>query len=115
MNERWEYNHEYFQQMIEHEQKVNSETVGGIITNLREAIESDSSSSEDGSIPGLQERAREDLSSNEDTNYFGEDGIYDDGETWGFKELSLKQIIVHGQACEGRISSNDEFECGEHN
>ena len=49
--------------MIEHEQKVNSETVGGIITNLREAIESDSSSSEDGSMPDLQERAREDSSS----------------------------------------------------
>ena len=38
MNGRWEYDHKYFQRMIEHEQKVNSETVGGIITNLQEAI-----------------------------------------------------------------------------
>ena len=49
--------------MIEHEQKVNGEAIGDINTNLREAIESDSSSSEDESMPDLQERAREDSSS----------------------------------------------------
>ena len=80
MNGRWEYDHKYFQQMIEREQKSNSETVGGIITKLREAIENNSSSSEDGSMPGLQERAREDSSSDGDTNSFGINGIYDDGE-----------------------------------
>ena len=93
MNGRWEYDHGYFQRMIEHEQKVNSENIGGIITNLQEAIKNGSSSSEDGSMSGLQERAREDEFSDEDTNTFGEDGIYDDGEPWGFKELSLKQFI----------------------
>ena len=60
MNGRWEYDHEYFQQMIEHEQKLNSETVGGIINKLQEVIKKNSSSSEDRSMPGLQERARED-------------------------------------------------------
>ena len=80
MNGGWEYDHKYFQRMIEHEQKVNRETVGGIITNLREAIENNSLSSKDGSMPGLQERTREDSSSDEGTNSFGEDGIYDDGE-----------------------------------
>ena len=97
MNGRWEYDHEYFQQMIEHEQKVNGEAIGDINTNLREAIESDSSSSEDESMPDLQERAREDSSSDGDTNSFGDDGIYDDGEQWGPKELSLKQIIGGNQ------------------
>ena len=79
--------------MIEHEQKVNGEAIGDINTNLREAIESDSSSSEDESMPDLQERAREDSSSDRDTNSFGENGIYDNGEQWGPKELSLRQII----------------------
>ena len=73
--------------------KVNSETVVGIITNLREAIENEFSSSEDGSMPGIHERAREDSSSDEDTNSVGEDGIYDNGEPWGFMKLSLKQVI----------------------
>ena len=93
MDDRWEYDHEYFQQMIEHEQRVDNEAVGDIITNLLEAIKSNSSSSEDESMPGYQERAREDSFSNEDTNLFGEDGIYDDNEPWGFKALTLKQII----------------------
>ena len=72
---------------------MNSEAINGIITNLREAFENESSSSEDGSMPDLQERARKDsLSSDGDTNSFGEDGIYDDGEQWG-KELLLKHVI----------------------
>ena len=41
-------------------------------------------------LPGLQEKAREDLSSNEDIDSFGKDGIYDNGEPWGFKALTLK-------------------------
>ena len=80
MDGRWEYDHEYFQQMIEHEQRVNNKTVGGIITNFWETIESDSSSSENGSMPGLQDRAREDSSSNEDKNSVNEDGIYGNGD-----------------------------------
>ena len=51
---------------------MNNEAVGGIITNLQEAIESDSSSSKDGSMPCLQDRAREESSSKGDINLFGE-------------------------------------------
>ena len=40
--------------MIEQEQRVNNEAISAIITNLREAINSDSSS-KDRSISGLQE------------------------------------------------------------
>ena len=83
MNGRWEYDHEYFQRMNKHEQKVNGKAIDGIITNLREAIENESSSSEDGSMPDLQERTREDSSSDGDTDSFGVDGIYDDREQWG--------------------------------
>ena len=44
-------------------------------------------------MPDLQERAREDLSSDGGTNSFEKDGMYDDGEPWGSKELLMKQII----------------------
>ena len=93
MNGRWEYDHEYFQRMIKRKQKLKDKTIGGIITNLREAIGDDSSSSEDESMPDLQERAREDSSSDSDTNSFGKDAMHDDGESWESKELSVKQII----------------------
>ena len=83
MDGRWEYDHEYFQQMIEQEQRVINKAVGGIITNLQEAIESNFSSSEDGFMLGLQDRARKDSSIDEDTDLCGEDGIYDDSESWG--------------------------------
>ena len=36
---------------------------------------------------------REDSSSDEGTDSFGEYGIYDNGEPWGYKALTLKQII----------------------
>ena len=62
MNIRWNHDHEYFQRMIEWEQRVDGEVVGAVITNLRELL-NDESSSEDGSMPGLQERGREDSSS----------------------------------------------------
>ena len=104
MDGRWEYDNKYFQQMIEHEQKVNNKAVGGSITNLREAIESVSSSSKDGAMPGLQDRAREDSSNNEDINSFGEDGIYDNVEPWEYKALALKQII--GGKPSGMFPSN---------
>ena len=38
MDGRWEHDHEQFQQIIEREQRVNNEAVGGITTNLQEAI-----------------------------------------------------------------------------
>ena len=44
-------------------------------------------------MPPLQERAKEDSSSDEDTKSYGEDGIYNDGESWGYKAFTLKQII----------------------
>ena len=88
---RWEYDYKYFQQIIEHEQRVNNKAVDSIITNLREAVKSDSSSSEDGSMPGLQDRAREESSSSDkDTKSFGKDDIYNDGETLRYKVLSLR-------------------------
>ena len=75
---------------------MNRHPISGvrIITNLREVIENESSSSEDGSMSDLQDWAKEDaLSSDGDTNLFGDDGIYDNGEQWGPNELSLKHII----------------------
>ena len=53
----------------------------------------DDSSSEDGSMPGLQERARSDSSSSDGSDSFGGNDLYDDGESWGCKEQTLKQII----------------------
>ena len=42
---------------------------------------------------GLQERTREDSSRNNDTDSCGEDNIYDNEEPWGYKALTLSQII----------------------
>ena len=80
MNNRQEYGHKYFQPMNENEQKVSCKAIDGIITNLRQANENNSSSSEDGSMPDLQKRTRKDQFSDRDTNSFSDDGIYDDGE-----------------------------------
>ena len=52
MSGRWEYDHEYFQRMIEREQRVDIKAVGVIIANLCEALHNDSSSNE-GPMPGL--------------------------------------------------------------
>ena len=97
--------------MIEWEQQSNTEAVSAIITNLHELFDDDSSSCDE-SMPGLQERAREDSSSSDgsaiphlasrvqedsssdkDTRSHNEDGIYDDREPWGYKSLTLSQII----------------------
>ena len=78
--------------MIEREERLNLEVIDTIIINLHEEIQSDSSS-EEGSMPGLQEGAREDFSSNDDKNSCDEDEIYDNGEPWGYKALTLSQII----------------------
>ena len=44
-------------------------------------------------MSGLQERAREDSSSDNETSSCDDDGIYEDGESLGYKALTLKQII----------------------
>ena len=89
--------------MIEWEQQVNNKAVGAIIINLCEAIQSDSSS-KDWSMPSLQEKAREDLSSNDNTDSCGEGDIYDNDEPWGYKALTLSQII--GGKSGGMFPSN---------
>ena len=38
----------------------------------------------------VQERAREDPSSNHDTDSYGDDGIHEDREPWGYKAQTLK-------------------------
>ena len=122
MNIRWKYDHEYFQRMIEWEQRESSlqintrssteaELVGALITNMHEFLEdesssddssmpvlqdrglSDSSSSDGSSMPFLQARAAEDSSSDDGTTSCDEDGVYDDGEHCAYKARTLKQII----------------------
>ena len=97
MTGQWEYDHEYFQRMIEWEQQSNTEAVGAITTNLHELFNYNSSSN-DGSMPGLQENRREDSISSDvsglphlvpstvsdspsdnDTKSITEDGMYNDG------------------------------------
>ena len=75
MDEQWRYDHEYFQRMIERDERMNLKVVGGIITNMSELIK-DVSSNDGGSLPGLQERAREDSSSDDNTNSYVDDEIY---------------------------------------
>ena len=58
----------------------------------------------DGSMSVLHDRARENSSSDEDTNSFGKAGIYDNGEPWGYKVLTLKLII--GGKPNGMLPSN---------
>ena len=53
----------------------------------------DDSSSKDGSMPDLQERGRSDSSSDDDTDSLCGSELYEDGEPWGYKEQTLKQII----------------------
>ena len=97
MDYRWSYDHEYFQRMIERQYKLNNEVVGCIISGMS-VLNMDDLSSEDDSIydcsmPGLQERARSDLSSSDGTDSFCWSELYKDGEPWGCKERTLKQII----------------------
>ena len=44
-------------------------------------------------MPHLVPREQDDSSSDGDTESITEDGIYDDGEPWGCKSLTLSQII----------------------
>ena len=71
----------------------------GSMSGLQERVEEDSLSSGGSSIPPLQRRAKEDSSSDDDTKLYGEDGIYDDGEPWENKALSLSQIIGGNSDC----------------
>ena len=110
MNIRWKHDHEYFQRMIEWEQRVSGKIVGALITNMQEFLD-DESSCDNSSMPGLQSRGRstssssnapmptlqdkaaEDSSSNDGTMSCDGDGVYDDEEHCGYKARSLKQII----------------------
>ena len=135
MNSRWDYDHEYFQRMIDRDVRMNAEMVGCIITGMSQL--NNESSSDDDSMPGLQERTREDSSSDtttdSDTDSYGDDVMYDDGESWGYKAFTLKQIIggtheeislgnypnlytfsLHGyNKVETAASINKEIICGE--
>ena len=57
MDRRWEYDHEYFQRMIERDRRINAEVVGRIITRMSE-LNKDELSSDDDSMLDLQDRTR---------------------------------------------------------
>ena len=78
--------------MIDRHGRMNAEVVGCIITGMSE-LNKDDSSSDGNSMPGLRDRGQSDSSSGDDTDSYGDDGMYDDGEWWGCKEQTLKQII----------------------
>ena len=92
MDGRWNYDHEYFQRMINRHGRMNAEVVGCIITGISE-LNKDDSSSDGGSMPSLQDRCQSDWSSDDDTDSYGDNDMYDDGEWWRYKEQTLKQII----------------------
>ena len=89
MNGRWYYNHEYFQRMIDRENRTNAEVVGCIITGISE-LNNDNFSSDSGTIPNLQDRSQDDWLSNNGTDSYDEDGMYNDVECWGYKARTLK-------------------------
>ena len=80
MNVRWKHDHEYFQRMIEWEEREakvsetqqmtsprgdnEDEIVGALITNMREFLEEETTSDDD-SMPGLQDRGRSESSSSD--------------------------------------------------
>ena len=78
--------------MIERDIRLNTEVIDCIITGMSK-LNKDESSSDDNSMPDLQDRAGEDSSRDADTDSYDDDGIYDDGEHWGYKAQTLKQII----------------------
>ena len=97
MDGRWNYNHKHFQRMIDRDSRINAEVVGCIITRMSE-LNKDDSSRDGGSMPSLQDQDQNNWSSNNDTDSYGDFGMYDDGEWWGYKARALKQIIsrTHG-------------------
>ena len=84
MDGRWNYDHKYFQRMINRDRRMNAEVVGCIITGMSE-LNKDDSSSDDGSMPSLQDQGQNDWSSDDGTDSYGEDGMYDDKRWWGYK------------------------------
>ena len=82
MDGRWNYDHEYFQRMIDRHRRMNAEVVVCIITDTPE-LNKDDSSSDDGSMPSLQDGCQSDRSSDDDTDYYDDDDMHDDGECWG--------------------------------
>ena len=78
--------------MMERQSKLDDKVVGCTISSMS-VLNIDDSSSEDGSMPGLQERARSDSSSGDDTDSMCGSELYVDGESWGYQEQTLKQII----------------------
>ena len=78
MDGRWNYDHEYFQRMIDRHDRMNAEVVGCIITGMPK-LNNDDSSSNGSSKPGLHDRGQSDLSSGDDTDSHGEDDMYVDG------------------------------------
>ena len=92
MDGRWNYDHEYFQRVIDRQRRMNAEVVGCIITSISE-LNTDDSSSDNSSMSSLQDRGQSDWSTDDDTDSYGDDAMYDDREWWGYKELTLKQII----------------------
>ena len=92
MDGRWNYDHEYFQRMIDRQRRMNAEVVGCIITGMSK-LNKDGSSSDGSSMSSLQDGGQSDWSSDDDTDSYGDDDMYDDGEWWGYKELTLEQII----------------------
>ena len=78
--------------MIDRRGRMDAEVVGCVITGMS-VLNMDDLSSEGSSMPGLQDRARSDSSSSDGTDSYGENDLYEDGESWGCKEQTLKQII----------------------
>ena len=73
-----------FLRMIDRDSRMNAEVVVCIITGMSE-LNKDDSSSNGGSMPGLQDQGKDDWSSNDGTDSYGDDGMYNDGERWGYK------------------------------
>ena len=76
---RWNYDHEYFQIMIDRDNRMNAEIVGCIITGIS-ALSKDDLSNNNDSMPSLQDRGREDSSRDNGTDSYGDNGMYNDGE-----------------------------------
>ena len=77
MDGRLNYDHEYYQRMIDRYRRMNAEVVGCIITGMSE-LNKDDSSSDGGSMPSLQNGSQSDWSSEDDTDSYGDDDMYDD-------------------------------------
>ena len=75
MDGRWNYNHEYFQRMIDRHGRMNAEVIDCIIIDMAKLIKDDSSS-DGGSMPSLQDGGQSDWSSNNDTDSYGDDDMY---------------------------------------